>query len=128
MIKFRAWNKQTNSYFENVTSHLVIDIESSEIYECWNGEIMNDLTDRVILEQSIEQFDMNGKVIFEGDIVEYTLRNLNKIVTGFVVSKRGGYFIMTDGHNENICLFDRPSYLIKIIGNIHENTGLLEEE
>ncbi len=71
--------------------------------------------------------DRNGVKIFEDDIVEHTTFYNENIRTGYVEysDRYAAFFIKGSGHSDNqmyaFCNF-------KVIGNIHDNPGLLEEE
>ena len=68
--------------------------------------------------------DKNGKRIFEGDIVQAHFRtNHSKQI--FRVTFDDGMFIFNNGH---VKLPVRGIYGIKVIGNIHDNPELLEDE
>lgn len=70
--------------------------------------------------------DINGKEIFEGDIVE-TTRALNHIV-GVVTMIRGCWYIQ-DGKDSYYRLIPRFGTVEnKVIGNVFENKELLEVE
>ena len=72
--------------------------------------------------------DKNGKLIFEGDIVEYPVGdryggNLHKVV--FERRGESGYFGITisDIETWQFCL-EVPAKLMRVIGNIHDNPEL----
>lgn len=70
--------------------------------------------------------DKNGTKIFEGDIVEHTVSFNGSIRTGYIeyIERYGAFFIRGSGYSDNqmyaFCNF-------KVIGNIHDNPELLEE-
>ena len=69
-----------------------------------------------------EIYDRNGNKIFEGDIIRYGYDEAH-----FVVCYKGGAFRMlnyADGCSSAIW----PAYAWMILGNIHDNPELLEEE
>lgn len=79
-----------------------------------------------VVPETIGQFtglcDRNGNKIFEGDIIRYGYDEAH-----FVVCYKGGAFRMlnyVDGCSSAIW----PAYAWMILGNIHDNPELLEEE
>ena len=135
--KFRAWDKENEIYLYNVQyaydtlSGFVKydDGENAEYDEsCFGGFLNNKRYD-------VEQFtglkDINGKEIYEGDIVRmqrpgfheyacYEVKYFVQDVCIFQIVK------VTDGST----LFDSPSngHDVEIIGNVHENPDLLEAQ
>lgn len=115
-FKFRAWDIEDKKYREVIW--LGIDITLlNEI-----GYVKNETQ---IFEQCTGLRDKNGKLIYEGDILEDEESKISYVVwadwiLGFVLRSPGseaeeseinGYFTET-----------------AVIGNIHENPELLEEE
>ena len=67
-IKFRAWDKKKNDWFDDDDGELYIQ-PNGNINFGWNGEVMDDYTDRVILLQYTGLKDKNGVEIYEGDFL-----------------------------------------------------------
>lgn len=113
--KFRAWNIESKIMLEHdfIVKTLVQD-----------GKIIRDFSDVIngsdvfILMQSTGLHDVNGKEIFEGDIVQCWYEK------GFVVMRQGSWFIETD--KEYLGALYEYSDEARVIGNIHEHPGLLE--
>lgn len=134
-IKFRAWDKKKNDWFGDYGADLYIEL-NGYINFGWNGEIMDDYTDRIILMQYTGLKDVNNVEIFEGDIVKRTYLDgmfgrthigevvYDKEYTRYVISKPQKY---TEPKTEDIrnTLSDRITY--EVIGNIYQNKHLLED-
>lgn len=120
MIKFRAWEKSKNKM------HDVYQIEFGAFgFIGFNKVLVNEdfhlVDDRIILEQSTGVLDKNGKEIFEGDIVEYYTDDLG------VISFFAGGFIVRSYKYDYFDHIGEAMGEMKIIGNIHEHSHLLEE-
>lgn len=105
-FKFRAWDSIAKEYI----------FDSYALYEL----LVNDLDDSYQVEQCTGLKDKNGKLIYEGDIVEVPVL-YNGIPTGKkqrckVYYKHGAFNI-----------YAVKSEYLKVIGNIHENPELLKE-
>ena len=133
MIKFRAWDKKTKEYF-----HISELWNSGTNPECFNFDGWTDnfgnngrLKD-IVIEQFTGLQDVNGKEIYEGDIVQpiisYTKRNIGK---PFEVKKGNYVYGKWIAKDVSIKEFGVDGYYfsneIKIIGNVHANPELLEE-
>lgn len=114
--KFRAWDKITKKYYVVSTLEFA---DNGELCEVWLVDILvtepNDACRNpkdVVLEQYTGRKDINGKEIYEGDIVQYyDLRYKSN-------DKRFGRPSVVDR-------FFGDTWDYEILGNIHENPELL---
>lgn len=73
--------------------------------------------------------DKNGTKIFEGDIVRYAIYPPDQFVYGVVNYKDGVYRIGDQGCALCVCAADGiEEYRLKVIGNVHDNPELMEDE
>ena len=72
--------------------------------------------------------DMNGKLIFEGDIVRFNYTGVNRGVEGvaIVVFENGKFCVEWGWHKELVCLDGFANTTMEIIGNAHDNPELLK--
>lgn len=158
MIKFRAWDKVQNKML------LPDNIEFINGQAYWaeasigdNGSYSNDgKTDGIDALFELEQFtglkDVNGKEIYEGDIIQYSdhfyehsmggVTDREAEYIGNVVKNTGAFGILinrisyTDAHINHynakdfvpFCEFDDPEADMLLKGNVHENAELLEAD
>ncbi|MDN3983934.1 YopX family protein [Lactiplantibacillus plantarum] len=123
MIKFRAWSKDLSKYRK------LDDISNDQglgmFFEVQNGIGSNVTSICYSINDVVEQFtglkDVNGKDIYEGDILEN--RKYRSIV-----KFAGGKFLAD--LIETIQTFDLigETHGSKVIGNVHENPELLEAD
>lgn len=118
--KYRAWFDS-----EMYDKPVVYD---GEFYLDWREFENGETYDGAILMQSTGLFDVNGKEIFEGDIVVNKYGNVGYVAylqqeAGFVVVlKKSDYRL---GHRNTGESYDVTTNH-EIIGNIHQNPELLE--
>ena len=119
-FKFRAWDK-INEEWLNIP-HLSLDVESGLLNGFFDYE--EAAKRRYVLEQCTGLRDKNGKLIYEGDIVKaFGFKDYYKLVCRF----RDSSFCLDhiDGSPYNFAHSVSP---VEVIGNIHENADLLENE
>ncbi len=116
-IKFRAWDKKNNSWYENCNNGLMIDGETGEVLR---NEVCAE-ENEVILMQFTGLKDSKGVEIWEGDIVNYYGRS------DLIVEFYNAHFIICYPRRTNHedlwkALKIMP---VEVIGNIYENPELL---
>ncbi|MCH3290901.1 YopX family protein [Enterococcus faecium] len=130
LLQFRAWNKKTQSFIDY--GDLVLDLRSGKIYAGDIGLVEStiDVTDQIELMQSTGMKDKNGVEIFEGDVVITSKGAIGYVAylqqeAGFVVAlKKSDYRL---GHRNTGESYDVAT-AHEVIGNIYENSELLEVE
>ena len=103
-IKFRAWDNILNEYFS---------WEESVKFINYYDLIEDNYDGAVLLEQYSGIKDKNDVDIYENDVLKSVGGNIEVV-------------IYIDGRFEPVCWYDEETY--EVIGNIHENTDLLEEQ
>lgn len=122
IIKFIAYNKLAERYFYNVGFHPHLTMNLSADDEYYNidteGCFLFSPSEHIIFEQFINRYDLNGKEIYEGDIVNGLAFN-GSYCHGVVVSDGNSFVVkplgkFVEGTSED---FDR----CEIIGKLHLN-------
>lgn len=117
-IKFRAWDKKKNDWFDDEGS-LYIELNGN-INFGWNGEVMDDYTDRVILLQYTGRKDSEGKEIYEGDILQ------SEHYFKYQMVFKGDCW-RCEPLKRNVFKNRFIGRDLKVIGNIYQNKDLLED-
>jgi len=138
-IKFRAWVrfKSVNDdleiqkkWYKGIVTSIHLDRSIVEVDLGFHGLFPLTLdSENLVLEQYTGMKDVHGVEIYDGDIVEFE-ENSKRIDENFL---GWGIGIIRQASNGAWCISDGPKALnvlrmteSKIVGNIHENTNLLE--
>lgn len=125
-IKFRAWDGVLHEYrtidMNSGKQNLGMGFESTEGIGSNTTTIYHSFGD--VVEQYTCLKDKNGKDIFEGDIVHCVNDYQGTDYTGEVMFFNSGFCVWTGGFRNYVW----DDMITEIIGNIHENAELLEEE
>lgn len=131
--EFRAWNKATKEKHE---ADDIVSLNFEEKQICVKTLFFGQLNyydfDDIVLMQSTGLKDKNGKEIFEGDVVTFEdeIRcgdDLDIFLNIGVVEYGQGMFYISN--RQSVCaddLLDGEMWDVEVIGNIYENTELIE--
>lgn len=123
-FKFRAWDGQDQEYDYNAQNISFYDHDEDSI--TLFRHIERDKPN-VTLEQCTGLKDKNGKLIYEGDIVKYKLLYEDEFIGDCYkeVSYNKGFFEPFNHIFDSRFIFISIEN-IEVVGNIHENSELLE--
>ena len=117
--KFRAWDKE----LQTMLDVSLIDFKKGVLVgEHWEfGETNFMSFAEIVLMQSTDMVDRNGKIIFEGDVVK-----CNGLL-GTIKSLKAMWICSFVKHNnyQKVGFFAQE---IEVVGNIYENPELLEDK
>lgn len=123
-IKFRAWNRNDRKMYTPDSKGIIIEINGYNQFWIKDTKYLQEWFLGNNLDSNLMQFigrqDVDGKDIYEGDIVSYFSYNTENKKTGAVK------YVDGDGC---FCIDFLPlhsMYSIKVIGNIYENPELIE--
>ena len=136
MIKFRAWDKENKRYLYNVqdaydplSGHVKYENGEYVKYEnCCFGDCLYDK--RYDVEQFTGLKDVNGKDIYEGDIIKSRPNNLTFELpkVGVVTRSRIDLKWCYESGNLEYNIWASGKYrTYEVIGNVHTNPELLVE-
>lgn len=133
-FKFRCYNKfqekmfnvKSMSYINGIVQRIEVqDDDRILIFDEWLNNI-----DNTVLMQSTGLKDKNGKLIYEGDIVEFNFDTDEiKAVVSWDNKELIGFYLNTTDYFKDKYVTDYDFYKndYEVIGNIYENPELLED-
>ena len=138
-IKFRAFAEHFNDWVYGFVWHRKIDSFNGSELEVDEWYMLGDSDDYVSIKpETLGQYtglkDINGKEIYEGDIIQYLYENCDEddryVVTwddrdlrfGFVGINIDVWMALEDMYDDY-----NGDYSIKVIGNIYDNPELIKE-
>ncbi|TAQ93905.1 YopX family protein [Lactiplantibacillus plantarum] len=131
MIKFRAWDKATSSYRKVLEIEFYPDGELKKVKVAGLQRKGTIKPDNLVLEQFTGMTDMYGEEIYVGDIVHGYDQEpdrddgyIGSSVTDVVNFKYGAFWIGDSWYK--VMVMTPP--IVEIIGNVHTNPELLEED
>jgi len=133
MRGFRAWHTKLNRYLKD--DEFFIDANGKVCTDSFRGSNYEETFDTsdfdsgyIILEQDTGLKDKNGKKIHEGDIIQCHLSPISSTIFTGVVEFRPGCIMFKNFADSGAYAFNSLGAIEAVIGNIHENPELLEEE
>ena len=128
--KFRAWKKAGKELGR--VGQITFELDGSVSCVLFKGKFLdfNVPINEIVLMQSTGLKDKNGKEIFEGDVVRQVRTQPtteNEIIIGVVTMLEGAWLIMNDSEQLASYLWSETD-INEIIGNIYENSELLEDK
>jgi uncharacterized phage protein (TIGR01671 family) len=120
MIKFRAWYMPLGKY--GAMQEMVYS-RASHILALAEME-----PEKYIPEQFTGLKDVNGKDIYEGDIIKSSYKYAQPKVSQIIIEDGNSYILGEDLATGNEMLVSDHIGEIEVIGNVHTNPELLEED
>jgi len=126
-IKFRGISEEGNKWVFGDLFHGVtyISINVTERFDNYNS-----IKHVVVNPETVGQYtglnDKNGNEIYEGDILEFSMHARE---CGSVIFRDGSFMVFRNSDDCCIADFeDENGYFFEILGNIYENTELIERK
>ena len=129
MIKFRAWNGYRKIMADYVSAIQNGDTQgtpsSVNVIVDGKNETWDIKNDDVELLQFTGLTDVNGKDIYEGDIIKSSYKYAQPKVSQIIIENGNSYILGEDLATGNEMLVSDHISEIKVIGNVHTDIKLL---
>ena len=112
-FKFRVWDKEFNQYWTD---------EAIKENAAWLLFPDNDNIENIEIEQCIGIKDKNGKPIFEGDILS-DYDGFKFLVRWNALELKYVFIPISKNNTEDLDIYPNEC---ELVGNVHENEGLLK--
>ena len=122
-MKYRLWCKDKNEWEKD---SWVILPNGNLMWVEYGNLVGGVYMKNHILVRSTEFKDIEGKEIYEGDIIRYWDNFDERYKLAIIKFDKGSFIMINDGIRWNIYLTDENDE-IKIVGNIYENKDLLKD-
>lgn len=129
-IKFRAWDKRHNRFIVLEKIHFGENVPKA-VYE---RDELSPTTPYIYSIEWIELMaytglkDQNGREIYEGDIVRITTTQTEETRIGEVIYYTGNaMYLVETTMGDYFTFMSQDIKSVEVLGNIHENKGLLNE-
>jgi hypothetical protein len=118
-IKFRAWDKRTNSWYRNGDG-FALSWDATEIFD--DNDKLEQVKNNIVFQQYTGRKDKHLREIYEGDVIK---KCYGASIPTFIVAwdNQRAMYIQHDGYNEP--LHNIAPELIEVVGNIFETPSLI---
>lgn len=136
-IKFRVWDNEQQEYLNTDILHIKNDgtlLISKKGENPWSALLASGCnSERFVIEFSTGLKDKNGTEIYEGDVVQYYPRHNGVPYRVYWANESAKFLIGRKGVvgqelSSVMYNLDTGRIVLEVIGNIHENPKLGEEE
>ena len=140
-IEFRVWDNQEKVYLnkkdiaiDNLGNIFIFEVCDDNDADLWHVRILSDPdNERYVIEQTTGLTDKNGTEIFESDIVKYYPHHRGVPYRVYWADKSAKFLIGRDGvigqsFSDIMHSLNTGRIALEVVGNVHENPELLEEE
>lgn len=140
-LKFRVWDNLEKDYLneediaiDNLGNIFIFERYDNNDSDLWYTRLLPDLDNkRHVIEQYTGLKDKNGRDIYEGDIVKYYPRHNGVPYRVYWANESAKFLIGRKGVvgqelSSVMYNLDTGRILLEVIGNVHKNPELLEEE
>ena len=121
-FKFRVWLEYAKLYY-GLDSFYYDRLRNKYTFHFEDGHTKTIKEKDCVIEQCTGLKDKNGRLIYEGDVVEYYNKEIKKTFKEEVLPFRE---LKTKGILRHL-ITERNAVMLAIVGNIHENPELMEE-